>query len=39
MAKLCKEVPNGYSKSVDKVRATLISSASPDVLQFMEETF
>jgi hypothetical protein len=38
LAKLCREVPVGYSKSIDKVRAHLISEAGREVLQFYDET-
>ena len=29
------KVPNGYSRSCDKVRETLLQKASPDVKQFL----
>lgn len=32
LAKICKFVPIGYSKSIDKVRAVLLSEAASDVL-------
>lgn len=37
LAKLCKEVPQGYSKSIDKVRQQLSDTASSDVCQFMND--
>lgn len=37
LAKLCREVPQGYSKSIDKVRQQLSETASADVSQFMND--
>jgi hypothetical protein len=37
LAKLCKEVPKGYSKSIDKVRTQILENGSPDVCQFLAD--
>ena len=37
LAKLCKEVPPGYSKSIDKVRTMLQKLDVPDITQFMND--
>ena len=37
LAKLCKEVPLGYSKSIDKVRSMLQKLDVPDITQFMND--
>jgi len=35
MARLCDEVKDGYSKSLDKVRVKLHQDSDPKILQFM----
>jgi hypothetical protein len=35
LAKLCNEVKDGYSKSLDKVRQKLVKDADPTILQYM----
>mmetsp|Transcript_12608 Transcript_12608/g.21213 ORF Transcript_12608/g.21213 Transcript_12608/m.21213 type:complete len:222 (+) Transcript_12608:1595-2260(+) len=35
LSKLCNSVPEGYSKSIDKIREVLTQQADPTVLQFM----
>lgn len=35
LAKLCNDVKDGYSKSLDKVRQKLIKDAEPTILQYM----
>lgn len=35
MAKLCDEVKDGYSKSLDKIRVKLHQDSDPKILQFM----
>jgi hypothetical protein len=36
LAKMCSEIPQGYSKSIDKIRAELNARSLPDVQQFMD---
>jgi len=38
LAKICKLVEVGYSKSIDKVRSHYLDNASPDVLQFLDDS-
>jgi hypothetical protein len=35
LAKLCNEVKDGYSKSLDKVRQKLVKDGDPTILQYM----
>jgi hypothetical protein len=37
LAKICKEVPFGYSKSVDKVRQTLEEEKNQEIVQYFTE--
>lgn len=39
LAKMCKLVIAGYSKSIDKVRTQYLAEATPDVLQFLDDSF
>ena len=36
LAKLCNDVKDGYSKSLDKVRQTLIASKDGTILQYLD---
>ncbi len=36
LAKLCKLVPLGYSKSLDKIRVALVDHGHPEILQFLD---
>jgi hypothetical protein len=35
LAKLCNDVKDGYSKSLDKVRYKLLKDKDPTILQYM----
>lgn len=37
LAKICKIIPLGYSKSLDKVRTMIYETKKDDLLQFMDD--
>ena len=36
LAKICREVDSGYSKSIDKVRSDLMAKGDQEITQFIE---
>ena len=36
LAKICREVDSGYSKSIDKVRSELMGKGDQEITQFIE---